>query len=283
MYHEPDTIPFSTSVPTVTTVHDLSVLLYPQWHPAHRVAKYAHRFERGVQQTSLFLTDASTTKRDLVQRVGIAEERIRVVPLAPRPAFRVIPWQEVAAARLKLGLPARYVLFIGTIEPRKNVEGLLHAYARLPPRLRHDCPLVLAGGWGWNSQTVQRLLTQPPFETNVVWLGYLSDEDLVAVTNGASVLAYPSFYEGFGLPPLEAMGCNVPVITTHAGSLKEVVGDAAWIVDPCDEIQIAHALRELLTDNRLANDFRRRGRNHVAQFSWLETARQTLEAYRQVA
>lgn len=283
MYHEPDAIPFSTSVPTVTTVHDLSVLLYPQWHPAHRVAKYERRFERGVRQTALFLTDAASTKDDLVVRLGIAAERIRVVPLAPRPSFRVIPRQEVAAMRSKLGLPERYVLFIGTIEPRKNVEGLLRAYGRLPGRLRHDCPLVLAGGWGWNSAPVQKLLTQVPFATSVLWLGYLNDEDLVAVTNGASVLAYPSFYEGFGLPPLEAMACNVPVVTTHAGSLNEVVGDAAWIVDPNDETQIAGALRELLTDNRLADDFRRRGRNHVAKFSWHETARQTLEAYRQVA
>ena len=283
LYHEPDGLPLGISAPTVTTIHDLSVLLYPHWHPRHRVRTYERKFRAGLARTRLFLTDAEFTKTELVRHVGIARERIHVVPLAPRPVFRPLPPDETATALARLGLPEHYLLFLGTIEPRKNVVGLLHAYATLPDSLRRQYPLMLAGGWGWRSSRVQQMLSQPPWRDSVRWLGYLSDADLVAVTNGAGAVVYPSFYEGFGLPPLEAMACDTPVITTHAGSLAEVIGDAALIVEPHDESQLARAIEQMLRDPQTAEEYRQRGRARLDRFSWSHTVRQTVEAYRLAA
>jgi alpha-1,3-rhamnosyl/mannosyltransferase len=163
------------------------------------------------------------------------------------------------------------------------VEGLLQAYRALSPVVRARYALYLAGGWGWNSGPVRELLTRSPWCDRVRWLGYLSDHELVGVMNGAEAVVYPSFYEGFGLPPLEAMACDRPVITTHGGSLAEVVGDAAMIVDPRDERQLSRAMTELLRNRELAEEYRRRGREHLHQFSWAETARLTADVYRRVA
>lgn len=280
LYHEPDTMPLDIKAPTITTVHDLSVLLYPEWHPAHRVAKYAENFQAAVERTSFFLTDAESTRRDMIAKLGLPADRIRVVPLAPRPQFRVLPREQVQDVQQRLQLPDHYLLYVGTIEPRKNVAGLLRAYARLAPGLRARYQLVLAGGWGWRADDVREMLKQSPWNESVRMLGYVSDDDLVPLMNGAECLVYPSFYEGFGLPPLEAMACNCPVITSHGGSLEEVIGDSAVIVHPEDEKNLALTMADLLLHPDLREKFRRRGRKNLERFSWSRTAADTLDAYR---
>lgn len=279
LFHEPDAIPLPIKAATVATVHDLSVLLYPEWHPEDRVRGYEEDLAEAVARTSVFIADSHATKRDMIHRLGVDPDRVEVVYPAPREIFRVMARPEVERAIGRLGLPPRYLLFMGTIEPRKNVAGLLRAFASLPETIRRQCPLVLAGGWGWRCDDVRRMLEEPPWRDQVRWLGYLCDEDLVAVANGAQVVVYPSFYEGFGLPPLEAMASGVPVITTHAGSLEEVVGQAAMIVDPADERQLARAIEQVLGDRDLANEYVRRGRERVRRYSWEETARRTRAAY----
>jgi glycosyltransferase involved in cell wall biosynthesis len=219
----------------------------------------------------------------MVRLLGVPEDRIRVVELAPRPEFRKLPEDAIANVRRRLSLPARFILYAGTIEPRKNVPGLLRAYAGLSPRLRSEYSLVLAGGWGWRSDDVQEMLATPPWSECVRWLGYLPDDDLVAVMNAAAVVVYPSYYEGFGLPPLEAMACGRPVVTTHCGSLREVVGEAAYIVEPSDDAAVTKALAEILSEPELADDLIRRGREHVLKFDWARTARLTAKAYREAA
>jgi alpha-1,3-rhamnosyl/mannosyltransferase len=283
LFHEPDAVPARVAAPTVTSVHDLSVLLYPHWHPPHRVRKYEKGFLAGVSRSKLFLTDAASTKADMVRLLGVPEDRIRVVELAPRPQFRELPDEAIANVRRRLSLPARFILYAGTIEPRKNVPGLLRAYAGLSPRLRSEFSLVLAGGWGWRSDDVKEMLATPPWSECVRWLGYLPDDDLVAVMNAAAVVVYPSYYEGFGLPPLEAMACGRPVVTTHCGSLREVVGEAAYIVEPSDDAAVTRALAEILSEPELAGDLIRRGREHVLKFDWARTARLTAKAYREAA
>ena len=283
VYHEPDALPLALGVPTVTTIHDLSVLLFPHWHPKHRVLKYERHLRRGIERTALFLADSVATRDDMVRLLGISADRIRVIPLAPRPQFRIVDADAVREVRARWDLPERYLLYVGTIEPRKNVVGLLRAFGALPDRLRERFPLVLAGGWGWGSGEVRELLEREPWRGSVRWLGYVPDRDVVAVTNGAEALVYPSFHEGFGLPPLEAMACGTPVITTHAGSLGEVVGDAALIVDPHDEDQLSRAIAELLDNPELAEDYRDRGARLLRRYSWSRTASLTADAYRQVA
>jgi len=283
LFHEPDHCPVELDAPVVTTVHDLSVVLHPEWHPAHRIRKYEEKFARGVERSRCILTPSEAIRQEVVATFGVAPERVVVTPEAPRSRFRPVDPARAADARRRHGLPQRFVLFVGTIEPRKNVNALLDAYAMLSPDLRSRHPLVIVGGWGWKSDATRERLTQSPWSECVKRLGYVSEGDLHLLLNAASVLAYPSLYEGFGLPPIEAMACGTPVVTTHAGGLRDSVGDAAAIVDPHDPKALADSLTRVLTDEQYADDLRWRGFLRAASFSWRETARLTAQAYRNAA
>lgn len=267
LYHEPDALPLRIAAPTVVTVHDLSVSLFPQWHPEHRVKKYETQLKRALDVTRYFFADSEATKRDMIKCWGVGPEKIQVVHLAPRPGFR----------KATIEKSRSYLLFVGTIEPRKNIAGLIRAYRSLPASLREDHPLFLAGGIGWGNEEIKSLLG-----SDVHQLGYLSDDELVALMNGATAMVYPSFYEGFGLPPLEAMACGVPVISSHRGSLAEVVGEGALIVEPEDEAAMAKAMTDVLKSKELRESLVRKGNEQLKKFSWEKTARETAEGYRRV-
>lgn len=283
VYHEPDVLPRPLDGPTIATVYDLSVILYPEWHPPHRVKQYERRLEDSLARTDHFLAISSATKSDMVERLGIPAARITVAPAGPRSIFRRLDASVVEATKWRLDLPDGYFLYLGTIEPRKNVTGLLRAYASLPAETRRRAPLILVGGWGWNSDDARAMLDQSPWREEVRWLDYLSDDELVAVVNGARALVYPSFYEGFGMPTVEAMNCGVPVISTAAGGLAEAVGDAALVVPPGDDDALAQAMKALVDSPDLAAELSRRGERQGQRFDWSTTARVTLDAYRKVA
>jgi len=283
LFHETDHCPASVDAPIVTTVHDLSVVLHPEWHPAHRVQKYAENFARGLERSSHILTPSEAIRDEVVATFGIPAEKVTAARLAPRRRFRPVEESRRAEIRKRFGLPDRFVLFVGNIEPRKNVATLLDAYAVLAPELRSRHPLVIVGGWGWKSDEVRERLTCSPWSECVRRLGYVSEENLVLLLNAAAVLAYPSLYEGFGLPPIEAMACGTPVVTTHAGGLRDAVGDAAHLVDPLDVSGLAAGLTRILTDEDYADQLTWRGYLRVAELSWQETARRTAAAYRKAA
>jgi alpha-1,3-rhamnosyl/mannosyltransferase len=283
LFHETDHCPAAVEAPVVTTVHDLSVILHPEWHPAHRVKKYAEKFARGLERSSHILTPSEAIRDEVIATFGVPAEKVTATRLAPRTRFRPVEEAKCAEVRKRYGLPKRFVLFVGNIEPRKNVSSLLDAYAILSPELRSKHPLAIVGGWGWKSEEVRERLTQTPWSECVRRLGYVSEDDLVLLLNAAAVLAYPSLYEGFGLPPVEAMACGTPVITTHAGGLRDSVGDAAHLVEPHDASGLAAALTKVLTDEEYSDQLTWRGYLRAAQLSWQETARRTAAAYRKAA
>jgi glycosyltransferase involved in cell wall biosynthesis len=283
LFHETDHCPARLDAPTIITVHDLSVVLHPEWHPDHRIRKYAANFDKGLKASSHILTPSEAIREEVIATYGISPNRVTASPLAPRWQFRPIEEKWCDEVRRRFNLPERFVLFVGNIEPRKNVLTLLDAYAILSPELRSRHPLAIVGGWGWHSDDVRERLTLPPWSECVRWLGYVSESDLVLLINAAAVLAYPSLYEGFGLPPIEAMACGTPVITTNAGGLRDSVGDAAHVVDPHDVAGLAQALTLVLTDQDYADELTWRGYKRAAAHSWRETARRTAEAYRKAA
>lgn len=280
LYHEPNHIPVRCSVPTVTTIHDLSVLIHPDWHPADRVRWYERDFEAGVRQTVRLLAASEFTKRELVARLGLSPDRIDVTYQAPRPAFRPADTAVVDEARRRLGLPPQFFLFVGTLEPRKNVAGLLAAFAALPPAVRGRHPLVLAGGWGWKMEALRDQIASHDLAGETHLLGYLGDADLAALYTACTALVWPTLYEGFGLPPLEALACGCAVVTSNVASLPEVVGDAGIRLDPYDAPAWTEAMRRVAEDADWRTRWQQAGRARAATFSWSRCARETIACYR---
>lgn len=279
IYHEPNHVPIRSSLPTVTTIHDLSGLVHPEWHPADRVAWYQRGFARGLKQTRIFLAASEFTKREMIARLSIPSDRIIVSYQAARDKFRPLPDHSRAATLARLELPARFFLYVGTLEPRKNVEGLLAAYAHLPGSLRRECPLLIAGAWGWKAEAIRAKLADRHIAGDVRLLGYLHDADLAALYSLCTAFVWPTRYEGFGLPPLEALACGARVIVSGVASLPEVVGDAGVLLPPEDIEQWTEAMRAAAESPGASVTIRERALAQAARFSWSEFARQTLVAY----
>ncbi len=283
LLHSPDFIPpFRGHFRRVITVHDLNFLYYPQFLTAGSRRYYNAQIERAVLVADHILADSFATQLDLVKRLNVPEKKISVVWLAPNAAFRPIEPETLAAARARLRLPDRFILFAGTLEPRKNVAGLLQAYRLLLDRDPHQPDLLLAGSRGWLFEETRALIHQLRLTDRVRWIDSPVNADLVALYNAAMVFALPSHYEGFGLTVLEAMACGTPTIISDRGSLPEIAGGASLIIDPDDPVSLADALGQALGDDHLRQDLRQRGLARVKEFSWDRCARETLAAYHRV-
>jgi glycosyltransferase involved in cell wall biosynthesis len=258
----------------VVTVHDLAFEHFPQLFPTSWRWLYRAGVRAAVRRADAIITPSRSTAEDLVSRTAAKPDRIHVVPLA---AALDLGDADVGATLARLKVPGPYVLFVGTLEPRKNLVRLVRAYRRVAASgLPHA--LVLAGGMGWHGSELLRELALAG-AGEIVLTGELSRAELDALYRGATCFAYPSLYEGFGLPVLEAMARGIPVVTSAGSSLPEVTGDDAVAVDPRSVADIADAIRRVLSDSALAADLAARGHRRASTFSWEETARRTLQVY----
>ncbi|MCX6030228.1 MAG: glycosyltransferase family 1 protein [Chloroflexi bacterium] len=272
--------PRCTPCPVVLTVHDLIGMLFPQNLPPVSRFYWSRWLPWSVRWASRVIADSEHTRRDIVRLMRIPAERIAVIPLGVQPAFRPIHDATLLAAlRQKYGLPTQIILYVGTLEPRKGLEMLVDAYAALASEIAHD--LVIAGKRGWYTEGLFRQVVQLGLERRVHFTDYVPDEDLPGLLNLADVFVFPSRYEGFGLPPLEAMACGVPVISSDAASLPEVVGDAGLLFPSGDSTALAAALRRTLTDCDLRVRLQAQGQARARQFTWEATAQRTLHVYEQ--
>jgi glycosyltransferase involved in cell wall biosynthesis len=266
------------SVPTVLTVHDLIFRHLPAHH------KPLYRWYLNVtmplycRRATNIIAVSECTRRDLIAAYDLPEEKVTVVHEAAAPRFRLQPPEAVAAVRSRYGLPDRFLLFVGTIEPRKNLACLLSVFEAMRAAGLSD-GLVIVGRRGWLYDDFFARLEQSPVRDAVLFPGYVPDEDLPAVYSGAQGLVFPSVYEGFGLPMLEAMACGTPVVASNVSSLPEIGGDAALYADPLDVEGMAKAVRRLLCDAELREHLRARGLERAAQFSWGRTAARTRAVY----
>ncbi len=282
LYHEPNFVPFRTGLPLVVTVFDLSVLLFPQWHPAERVRTHEAAFARGIELADHVLVGTEAVRAEARRHLGLAADRVTAMLCGVGPQFRPQPEGAIAAVRARYGLGARYTLYVGTVEPRKNVGTLLRAFCDLPPELRDRCPLVLAGGWGWKAEAERELFRAEARDKGVLHIGYVPDGDLPALYAGADALLYPSFYEGFGMPPVEAMACGTPAVTSTADAVREVVGGHALTLDPNDLAGWRGVLARVAAEPDFLAEYRRRGAAHAATFTWDACARTVYGVYRKV-
>lgn len=301
-------------VKKILTIHDLSFLRNPEffsrrknfWHKMINVKKLVKRFDRIVAVSE-------NTKRDIVELCGVDENKIKVIYAGVGREFRKITNDQFLTAeaeqaisndqngiippppfikgeennderrlvevKSKYNLPDKFILYLGTVEPRKNVDGIIRAYNELRHKNQElgNVKLVVAGGKGWKSDNIYQERERSEFRHDIKFLGYVDSEDKVYLYNLALVFIYPSFYEGFGFPPLEAMASGVPVITSYASSLPEVAGEAALLVDPYKIDQIANGLEQALTNRRLRDNLIKKGLEQASRFSWDKTAGEYLE------
>jgi glycosyltransferase involved in cell wall biosynthesis len=283
LYHEPNILPLPFRGPTVITVHDLSWIRYPEAHPIERVRAMDQHFKLGLERAALILTDSEFVKRELMAVFGVQSERIRTVLLGVEDLFHPRSVEQTRTVLNAHGLThGQYILAVGTLEPRKNLSVALRAFTQLPPELRKRFPLVLAGMKGWHTSKLEQQIAPLVTSGGVRLLGYLPREDLATVIAGATALVYPSVYEGFGLPPLEAMACGVPVITSNVSSIPEVVGNTGLMLDPQDVDGFAEAMQLIVTAPELRADMATKALARSHEFSWASCVRETVDAYKWV-
>lgn len=274
--------PFAWRGRTVVTVYDLSFLRFPE------VYNRPNRFYLGtctppsLRRADRVITISEDARRDVIELCGVAPERVTPILLAADARLCPAPPEEVAAFRSRHNLPDRFVLYLGTLQPRKNIETLVRAYARLRDQGSDDHALVLAGPRGWQYEPIFDLIRQLGVEPHVRFPGFVPDDEQALWYSSATVFAFPSRYEGFGLPLLEAMACGAPVVSSSASSLPEVVGDAGLLVDPSDVEGWCEALRQLLEDEPRRRALAVAGRARAQTFSWHKMAQETVQVYREV-
>lgn len=277
--------PLSPGVPTVTTVHDLIPMLLPAYRGSPLVRGYTRLVARAARRAPLLLTDSLASARDIERLLHIPQDRVRAIYLATGPAYRPLSLDEWQPTLARLGVPTPYVLYLGGLDVRKNVTGLLHAWAHAREALT-GVRLVIAGGLPARDTPFtpdpRRIAAELGLEQIVHYTGWVAEEDKPALYAGALAFVFPSHYEGFGLPVLEALACGTPAIVGGGSSLDEIVGPGGLIVPPQDVGALAGALVELAQQPARRAELARRGLEHARRFSWKETARQTWQAYCEV-
>ena len=280
LYHEPNFLAYRFAGPTVVTVHDLSWIRYPQTHPGERVRMMNAIVPRAVERAAQVIVDSEFVRGEVIEHFRIPSDRITAVPIGVGPAFhRRSPGDCESILRAHDIRYGSYVLAVGTLEPRKNLASVIRAFALLPESFRRSHPLVVAGASGWRHDDVSRQLERMVAAGEARITGYVSADALPALYSGAALFVYASLYEGFGLPPLEAMACGTPVVASRASSLHEVVGDAGVLVDPLDAQSIADAMRSVLENAALGSRLSAAGPIRAARFTWDRCAEETLAVY----
>lgn len=280
--HAPvNVVPLVSSTARVVTIHDLAFLEYPEQYPAMQRRYLSAMTRASTQRADRVITVSDFTGRDVADRLDVDPERITAIPNGVDSAFT--PRQgtdELHRFRWKNSLPAEFLLFVGTIQPRKNLVGLLRAFARIDRSIR--VPLYIVGGEGWMYRDIFDEVKRLDLERDIVFAGYAASETLPLWYSAATACIYPSYYEGFGLPVLEAMSCGVPVVTSNRTSLPEVAGDAAILVDPDDPEDIAQGIAIVLSDSGRRQEMQVAGVEQAAKFTWQRTAHETVAVYRNV-
>lgn len=271
-----------TFVPTVIVIHDLAVFVEPLSKPTLKIKLMEKlTLPLAIKRAKHIICVSNHTKKDILKLFDFPEDKITVTHLAAFSKPKEIISPKTVTA--KYDLPKRYILFVGTIEPRKNVDGLIKAYSLFPLAFRRAIPLVIAGKKGWNCENINPLVEELGLKNMVRFIGQIHDNELPGLYRSASVVVYPSWYEGFGLPVIEAMNYGAPVITSNRSSLPEVAGNAAILINPEKSQEIAQAIKKVLSDSKFRESLSHKGLQRAKEFSWVKTGATTLAVLLNVA
>lgn len=283
IYHEPNFILKHHNGPAVATIHDLSFISHPQYHPPKRVAWLSSQLPKTLKRADRLITDSEKVRRELIDQYNIDEMKVRTIHLGASSEFTIKNVSQTLKTLKKYDLRhGEYLLFIGTLEPRKGVEILLEAWARLPRKLKNAFPLVLAGAPGWANQSLLSRIRYLKDNDGLKYLNFVPHNELPALYSGASALVYPSYYEGFGLPILEAISCGTPVICTANTSMAEIAGEHSLYINAGDTAQLTESIQYLLENESLRQRLSAAGLLRAKEFSWQKCAQQTYEIYKEI-
>jgi len=277
-------VPLWRQCATVLTIHDLSHLLHPETHERRSVKRARRRLPVMARAADAIITPTESVRREVCEHLKSSPERVFAIPEAARACFRPLAFAETADVRRRLGVGNDFLFAVGTLEPRKNLSVLVSAFEEVTrARSEDNTQLVIAGGRGWLSGPLFAAIEKSPARDRILLTDYLHDEDLRALYASCRAFIYPSIYEGFGLPPLEAMACGAPVIASRIPALAETTGDAARLFEPGNVDELTQNIFELLEDENARRELSIGGQQRAAQFSWERTARQTLQVYAEAA
>jgi glycosyltransferase involved in cell wall biosynthesis len=283
VYHETNYIPLKSKAKTIITIHDMTFKTVPDTLQEGIQRYFKKNLSIAAANATKIIAISNKTKEDIIRYFQVPENKIKVIYGGYDKSFRKIKnTNKLEQIRAKYHLPSSFILFVGTIEPRKNLNLLIQAYAKLPYVFRKNYKLVLAGQKGWVNESFYKEINKLDINNDIIFTGYLPDEDLLFIYNLADIFVYPSLYEGFGLPPLEAMACGVPVITSNSSSLPEVVGNAAILIDPYNTSELADAIERIYRNPNLYQEMSNKGLEQANKFSWEKCAKETLSVYEEV-
>lgn len=276
-------LPLALTKRSVVIIYDLSFVLYGQYSERRNRVDLAKNVGASIAKSDHVITISESSKQEIIEYYKIDPRKISIIsPAVDHAIFYPRSTQEIIGVKSKFNIKNDYILYTGTLEPRKNIAGILAAYEQLPADLQKKTSLVLAGGKGWKDEGIKALVQAAQIKLDVITTGYVADEDLPALYSGALVFAFPSHYEGFGMPPLEAMACGVPVITSDNSSLPEVVGDAGITVAADDTKALTEAMHTVLVDNTKAAHMSKQGLVQAQRFSWAGSGRQLVHLINEV-
>jgi len=278
IYWQPNFIPNQEirAKKIVTTLHDFSFILHKEYHPKERIEYFEKYFFQNIVKSDVIITGSEYSKQEILERLDFRKDQIKVIYHGIDHTL----FKRYYDVKVSFKLPKKFIFSVGSIEPRKNLLGLLKAYDKLAETIKEEYKLVLAGFKGWENREIMSIIEQN--QNSIYYLGYISDEELAKVYNLATLFVYPSFYEGFGLPPLEAMACGTPVVTSNVSSLPEVGGDAVVYCDPYRIDDINEKIKFVLNDTGLQQTMIEKGLERAKMFTWEKSAMQHMEVFKEV-
>jgi glycosyltransferase involved in cell wall biosynthesis len=282
--HTQYTTPLRSPCPIVTTVHDISFRLFPEWFPRKHRVLLNLTVPGAMRRSTRVITDSASSRRDILRVYRLPEEKVSSIPLAAGPEFspmRQETARQIVKERFRIAVP--FALSVGVLQPRKNIALLIEAFALARHQCTVDQALVLTGKRGWGNENLSRLAARLNVSDFIVFTDYVRDEDLPILYSAADAVAYPSLYEGFGLPPVEAMACGAPTLVSDRPCMPETAGSGAWILPALDPVPWGDAMARLSMEPALREHWSRCGIARAAQLSWAETARRTMEVYKEAA
>ncbi len=271
--------PIYPEVPTIVTIHDLAFLENPKWFPIHMSTYYKVTIPKSILNADMIITDSQYIASQIKKYFNIPDTKIKTIYLGVSDSFKPVSTHEISKIREKYKLPSRYILYLGTLEPRKNIPNMIRGWEKSFPAVR--IPIVLIGRKGWKTSEIDKVINKSRYREHIHLLGYVEDEDILYIMGGAELFLYLSLYEGFGLPPLEAMKCGIPVIVSNTGSLKEIYTNYAILVDPNNVDNISESIIRVIEDESQKRTLIANGIIYANSFTWGKTAQETLNVYKQ--